>query len=35
MKKIFSIIKLAVVAAAVVIATSPAIKPMYWFIGYE
>lgn len=34
MKKASSFIKLAVVAAAVVVATTPEIRPMMWFIGY-
>lgn len=34
MKKTFSIIKLAVIAAAVVVSTTPEIKPMAWLIGY-
>jgi len=34
MKKTSTIIKLAVIAAAVVVTTTPEIKPMMWFIGY-
>lgn len=35
MKKISTIFKLAVFTAAVVISTTPEIKPMAWLIGYE
>ncbi|PYF06231.1 hypothetical protein BJ095_11162 [Ureibacillus chungkukjangi] len=34
MKKFTTIMKLAVIAAAVVVTTTPEIKPMAWLIGY-
>ena len=35
MKKFTTIVKLAVIATAVLISTTPTIKPMAWLIGYE
>lgn len=35
MKKTFNIIKLTVIATAILISTTPVIKPMAWLIGYE